>query len=43
MIEYVRLLLRKGTCMFWSICEQTVVHGAASQGIVLPKEINWIR
>jgi len=43
MRELVRLLLRKGTCMFWSICEQTVVHGIVTHVRLLPEEINWIR
>jgi len=34
----------KDTCMFWSICERTVVHGAVTRVyIVLPKEIALIR
>ena len=39
----VRVLLMKGTCMFWSICEQMVVHGTVTRGFVLPKEIALIR
>ena len=34
---------RKGTCMFWSICEQTAVHGTVTRVRMLPQEINWIR